>query len=348
LDIELKTYDEQNARQLAEVQTKYETVRNEKEIGDLKMKQISNDRDLNLYKTGLIALFVITGLIVIILITLAAFSRQRKRLNSTLQEKNNVIELQNKKITDSINYAKRIQDSILPEAEEIEKILPQSFVLFQPKDIVSGDFFWLAQVGNKILVAAADCTGHGVPGAFMSMIGNTLLNEIINYNSSLSPSQILTLLNERIARALHQQYGTIQSQDDGMDISLCCIDYAANQIQFAGANHSIYIIQDNEIKETRGDIYSIGGVFAKQKVSFTDKVIPIKKDAMLYLFTDGFKDQFGGVEKLKFKSSRFEKLLLDVYQLPLKDQKEMLHNAFENWKGNLTQLDDVLVTGIRL
>ena len=348
LDIELKTYNEQNARQIAEVQTKYETVRTEKELGDLKMQQINKDKNLQQYKIGLIALIITTILVVIILITLAAFSRQRKRLNFALQEKNKLIETQNKKITDSINYAKRIQDSILPEADEIQKILPQSFVLFQPKDIVSGDFFWLSQIDNRILIAVADCTGHGVPGAFMSMIGNTLLNEIINYNPHLLPSKILTLLNNRVAKALHQKYGTIQSQDDGMDISLCCIDYANSEIKFAGANHSIYLIHNNEVQEIRGDIYSIGGVFAKQEVSFTDKVISIEKGAMLYLFTDGYKDQFGGAERLKFKSSRFEKLLLEIYQLPLHQQKDMLHNAFKNWKGNLAQLDDVLVAGIKL
>ena len=348
LDIELKTYNEQNARQIAEVQTKYETVRTEKELGDLKMQQINKDKNLQQYKIGLIALIITTILVVIILITLAAFSRQRKRLNFALQEKNKLIETQNKKITDSINYAKRIQDSILPEADEIQKILPQSFVLFQPKDIVSGDFFWLSQIDNRILIAVADCTGHGVPGAFMSMIGNTLLNEIINYNPYLLPSKILALLNNRVAKALHQKYGTIQSQDDGMDISLCCIDYANSEIKFAGANHSIYLIHNNEVQEIRGDIYSIGGVFAKQEVSFTDKVISIEKGAMLYLFTDGYKDQFGGAERLKFKSSRFEKLLLEIYQLPLHQQKDMLDNAFKNWKGTLAQLDDVLVAGIKL
>ena len=133
-----------------------------------------------------------------------------------------------------------------------------------------------------------------------------------------------------------------------MDISLCCIDYANSEIKFAGANHSIYLIYNNEVQEIRGDIYSIGGVFAKQEVSFTDKVISIEKGAMLYLFTDGYKDQFGGAERLKFKSSRFEKLLLEIYQLPLHQQKDMLHNAFKNWKGNLAQLDDVLVAGIKL
>lgn len=347
-DLMKRLNSENSIRQIAEMQAKYESMQKQNEIIELQMKQKHNESQLANYRYGLFTFGIIILLSVFLLLILAKFLRSRKRNNELLKEKNTLIEKQNNKITDSINYAKRIQNSILPSKEDIRKILKQSFVLFLPKDIVSGDFYWMTKIDKKILVAVADCTGHGVPGAFMSMIGNTLLNEIINYQPHLPPSEILRLLNKRISSSLRQKQGEKHSQDDGMDISICCIDYEHNKIHFAGANHSIYTLVHGTLTEIRGDVFPVGGVFSDKEIKFADKEILLQPGMLIYMYSDGYKDQFGGADGQKFKSSRFEKLLSEIYILSMEEQEERLHSEFKNWKGKLSQLDDILVLGIRV
>ncbi len=347
-EYEGKIASERTTRQLAEMQAAYDSLQKQKEIVQLQMKNQNNLERLGSYEKGFVTLGVIIGLVLALLFILVIFLRQRKKGNLVLQEKNNLIEKQNLKITDSINYAKRIQDSTLPKQADFLKILPEAFILFQPKDIVSGDFYWIHQCESKILVAVADCTGHGVPGAFMSMIGSTLLNEIMNYQPNLSPAEILSLLNQRITKALHQKQGEISSQDDGMDMALCSIDYANNELIFAGANLSLNMLIRNELIEIRGDVFPIGGVFAKKEIHYSNKAAHIESGMMLYLSTDGYKDQFGGDKKEKYKSTRYEKLLKEIFHLPMEKQQEKLLDDFLQWKGALPQLDDVLIVGIRL
>ena len=347
-DYEGKIASERTTRQLAEMQAAYESLQKQKEIVQLQMKNQSNLERLVSYEKGIMTMGIIIALVLLLLFILIIFLRLRKKGNLILEEKNKLIEKQNLKIMDSINYAKRIQDSILPKKEDYRKILPQSFILFQPKDIVSGDFYWVNTYNNKLLIAVADCTGHGVPGAFMSMIGSTLLNEILHYQNNLSPSEILSLLNVRITKALHQKQGEISSQDDGMDMALCSIDYSTNEIEFAGANLSLTMVVRDELTELRGDVFPIGGVFAKKEIRYSNKKAMIQSGMMLYLSTDGYKDQFGGEKKEKFKSTRFEKLLLEINRLPMEDQQEKLIENYLAWKGDLAQLDDILIMGIRL
>jgi len=272
--------------------------------------------------------------------------------NEVLQQKE-IVEKQKEKIVDSITYAQRIQQSILMEESEIQNYLRECFIYFQPKDIVSGDFYWCSEIDGKIIMAAVDCTGHGVPGAFMSMIGNTLLNQIVNENRITKPSEILRLLNLGVYEALHQKKEDALSED-GMDIALCCIDYKNNEIQFAGAQNPLYVISDGLIEVIKAEIHGIGGggMIAKirdpVKKEFTNHVIPMKRDMSIYLFSDGYSDQFGGNERKKFGTQRFKELLLSIQHLNMQKQKELIAIAHEAWKGSTPQIDDILAIGIRI
>jgi serine phosphatase RsbU (regulator of sigma subunit) len=280
------------------------------------------------------------GLLMVILFSIFIFNR----LQITRKQKL-IIDQKNKSITDSINYAKRIQDSILPSKTELSKHFSDYFIFFRPRDIVSGDFYWLSDQDGKTILAIADCTGHGVPGAFMSMIGNTLLNEIVNEQKIFQPAEILNHLNEGIVNALHQESRT---QDDGMDISICLFDKANHKITFAGANHAMYITQQEKIQEIKGDIYSIGSMFGKKDVAFTQKEIFIQKDSTLFFFTDGFPDQVGGTKNRKFLTRHLETLLLRISTLDFKEQEQEIIKSFDLWKESYAQLDDVLLAGIRI
>ncbi|MDP1744945.1 MAG: two-component regulator propeller domain-containing protein [Bacteroidota bacterium] len=272
-----------------------------------------------------------------------------------LEEKNKIVEEQkeivlekNLKITDSINYAKRIQHAILPSEELIRSYLPDSFIFYRPKDIVSGDFYWFTSNGSKLIIAIADCTGHGVPGAFMSMIGNTLLNEIVNVKNISEPNQILDHLNKGVVSLLHQATSESVEQDDGMDISILAIDKTNNEIEYAGANHIAYLFNPTLQKTLKGDVFSIGGMFGKTDINFSSQKVKVEKGATIYLFTDGFMDQFGGEKNTKFLSSNFLQLLQNVQSYDLDEQKRIIDAAFNSWKGNIVQTDDVLVMGIRM
>ena len=239
------------------------------------------------------------------------------------------------------------------EENEIQNYLPDSFIYYQPKDIVSGDFYWCSKINNKIIIAAVDCTGHGVPGAFMSMVGNTLLNQIVNEKHVTVPSEILRLLNIEIYQALHQEKDGTLSRD-GMDVALCCIDYENNNVQFAGAQNPLYILSDNEVSIIKGDKQGIGGggsiakIFNPLKTIYTNHVIPIKKEMSIYVFSDGYMDQFGGNDRKKFGMQKFKDLLENNQNTSMSIQKEIFANALADWKGSKPQTDDILVIGVRL
>ena len=304
---------------------------------------------------------VIGGLFLVIVFASFVFRSlriTRKQKNIIELQKNEVdkqkeiVEKQKEKIVDSITYAQRIQQSILMEESEVQNYLPNSFIYFQPKDIVSGDFYWCSKLGDKIIIAAVDCTGHGVPGAFMSMIGNTLLNQIVNEKHITKPSEILHYLNLGVYEALHQKKEGALS-DDGMDIALCCIDHKNNEIQYAGQN-PLFVLSDGKIEVIKGDMYGIGGggMIAKihdpLKKVFANHVIPIKKGMSIYLSTDGYMDQFGGSDRKKYGAQRFKDLLSNNLHLNMQQQKELMVSAHAEWKGNTAQIDDVLVIGIRI
>ncbi|MGC1390923.1 MAG: SpoIIE family protein phosphatase [Bacteroidales bacterium] len=266
---------------------------------------------------------------------------EQKVIDRTLK-----IELQNKEIRTSIKYAGRIQNALMPPKEYLDNLLPSYFIFNRPCEIVSGDFFWLGSMGDEVLIAVADGTGHGVPGAFMSILGIASLNEIINKSTDFSANEILNQLRKQVIKALHQT-GDRNESKDGMDIAICIIDFNKGKLQFSGASRPLYLIRDNELMEFQGDKMPIG-IYFEEELPFTNIEIRIKKNDLLYLFTDGFIDQSGGLNKKTFKSQNFKKLLLDYHTLPLVEQRIMLEKAFEEWKDNNEQIDDILVFGIKI
>jgi len=272
--------------------------------------------------------------------------------NKELEIKNKIIEEKNKDIKDSIIYAQRIQQAIFPPKEKVDSILNDYFILFRPKDIVSGDFFWIEQLSTTprdntppediIVIAAVDCTGHGVPGALMSIIGSTILNQSTGDYNVNTPAEALNYLNTQLASNLN-------SIQDGMDMSLCAINMSTLQMQYAGANNSVYIVRSKELIELKPDKMAIGGDHENyDKKTFTNNTIALEKNDIIYLFTDGYADQFGGELWKKFKYKNFQKLLLEFHDNAMEDQQHILNYHFKQWKGDIEQTDDVLVIGIRI
>jgi serine phosphatase RsbU (regulator of sigma subunit) len=264
------------------------------------------------------------------------------------------IEMKSQDITDSINYAQKIQEAILPSNSEIKKSLPNSFILFKPKDIVSGDFYWYSKKGNKALIAAADCTGHGVPGAFMSMIGTSLLNEIVNDTGVTQPAEILQSLKEGVIKAL-KQTGDAGTQKDGMDIALCAFDFDKGVVEYSGAYNSLFLIRDNQLEETKADRMPIGVYSDDQGKKFTNHEIKMKKGDVFYLFSDGYVDQFGGPKGKKFMGKRFKALLMELFNKKMDEQRQEMDDIIEDWKAhydedgsNFEQMDDILVIGVKV
>jgi serine phosphatase RsbU (regulator of sigma subunit) len=254
-------------------------------------------------------------------------------------------ERQSKELTDSIKYASYIQSALLPSKELFDRLLPENFIFFKPRDVVSGDFYWISKFKNSIIVAAADCTGHGVPGAFMSMLGISFLNEIIGKGCFQSASAILNQLRERVMKTLHQT-GDKKEQKDGMDISLCIIDFERQQLQYAGANNPIYLIREGNLFEIKGDRMPIGINIIEER-SFTNHQVSLEKNDMIYLITDGYPDQFGGYNERKLKYKPFKDILLRIYDKEMSKQMEVLEEELNKWKGNLNQIDDILIIGFK-
>ena len=351
--------NKENSKLITEMNTKYTTEKKEKEIELLKKNEDIQKLELAKKKNELdrqrvVSIGVFGGFVLLMIVALLLFNRYRlkKKANEQLQstydlieEKNRVIEKSNVLITDSITYAKRIQDAILPTTEDLAKALSGDFfVLYQPAHIVSGDFYWCSSHNNKTIFVVADCTGHGVPGAFMSMIGNTLLNEIVNERRVTDTKEIAHLLDEKIITSLHQRSDS--DQYDGMDISICCIDKNKNEISFTGAHHAMYAL-NGHLQKIKGDPYAIGGAQHQNSKIFTSQIITYEKGLQLYFLTDGYCDQSGGPANKRFSSKKFETLLMEVQNLKMEDQKEKLKFAFEAWKGKTKQRDDLLVAGIK-
>ena len=254
---------------------------------------------------------------------------------------------QKQEITDSINYAKNIQHAILPDKKDMLKVFPDSFLLFKAKDIVSGDFFWFTQKEDQFLFAAADCTGHGVPGALMSMIGNSFLNEITNEKNILSPGEMLSSLRKLIVQTFKKSSGK-NERKDGMDIALCSFNTKTLQLQYAGAYNPLWLFKKGEFTEITGNKFPVGSHINEVMENFTNHEVQLEKGDCIYVFTDGFADQFGGPKGKKFKYNMFKDLLVAAKGKAMEEQKSILYNAFENWKGSLEQVDDLLIIGIRI
>lgn len=266
--------------------------------------------------------------------------------NEEIRNQRDKIMQQKKMITDSIQYAQRIQKAILPQENFLNHILPEYFIVFIPRDIVSGDFYWVSKKDDKIIALVADCTGHGVPGAFMSMLGIASLNEIVNKMNITRPDEILNQLRTNIIEALHQtDQGSVSK--DGMDIALVSLDTKNNRLEFAGAHNPLLLYRNSELVEIKGNKMPIG-IHVVTSEQFTLHDIPTQKGDTLYLFSDGYIDQFGGEKKNKYKLKNFKTLLASIQPCPMNKQKEIIEKTFYEWKGSNNQIDDILVMGIRL
>jgi serine phosphatase RsbU (regulator of sigma subunit) len=252
---------------------------------------------------------------------------------------------QNDEITKSIEYAYRIQTAVMPTKEEIDTLLPDYFILFKPRDIVSGDFYWVAEKNGKIVVVAADCTGHGVPGAFMSMLGVSFLNEIVKGNSITQPNMIINHLRDMVKTTLSQT-GKEGESKDGMDIAICSIDLKSNRLEYAGAYNPLYLIHNGELIEYKADKMPVG-IHLNERDTFTNNEIEFLPGDMIYIFSDGYVSQFGGDDGRKFMAKPFKKLLTDISMKPMSDQRERLNARLEEWQGYHPQVDDILVIGVK-
>jgi phosphoserine phosphatase RsbU/P len=273
-----------------------------------------------------------------------------KEANQTLEQKvverTKMIEAQNNEITASIQYASRIQNALLPRDEEFARLFPSFFILSKPKDIVSGDYYWLGVKDDKVVIAVADCTGHGVPGAFMSLLGVSFLNEILNKSVKIRANEILNQLRDQVIKSLRQT-GRSKEARDGMEIAMCVIDQGKNKLQFSGAFRPLYLIRNGVITEMNGDNMPIG-IYEEDDNSFTNKEMQYEVGDMIYMFTDGYVDQLGGDNRKTFRSQNFKKLLLEIHSEPMQKQKEILGKNYEDWKGLNDQLDDILIVGINI
>ncbi len=344
-------------KQLEELNTKYQTAEKEKEIELLNEKDRVNNLELIKNKQEIKIKNIYIFLFSIVLILIAFFSyliykqyTEKKYANELLINKNEEIEtqrdllsVQKKELSDSIIYAKNIQSAILPTNTNLSRFLNDYFTILMPKDIVSGDFYWLSEKNNKIVLAAADCTGHGVPGAFMSILGISFLNEIVNEKNITQPNTILNILRDNIISSLNQN-GKEGEAKDGMDISLITIDKTTNKLEFSGANCPLYIIRNKELIEIKGDKMPIA--IHEKMDSFNNHSFDFEKGDCLYIFSDGFVDQFGGEKGKKFKYRPFKQMLIDINHLPMDKQKYIINYTFSQWKGNHEQVDDILLIGV--
>jgi len=332
-------FNESQSEQIAEIQEKYESEKKEKEI--ILLKNDKEITDLKIKRQKYYAGSLLLGFLFVFGFLIMFFNKNKK-----IRHKNQILAYQKKQITDSIEYASRIQTAILPPGDFITKLIPQHFIFFKPRDVVSGDFYWVTHKNNKMIIAAVDCTGHGVPGAFMSMLGFAFLNEIVNKEIDLNANIILNQLRNYVKKSLHQT-GKENETKDGMDAALCIIDKENQELQFAGAYNPLYLIRDNKLEQIKGDRMPIG-IYVHEKESFTNHIIKLQENDIIYLFTDGYADQFGGPNGKKFRNSAFKNLLTAIHDKSMKEQKEILEKTFYEWKGNREQIDDILIIGIRI
>lgn len=334
----------------------------EMEVREQEAKMLAREK---VQQARLMALSI--GLILLFLIMILIYRQfqQKKKANLLLQQQKNEIEQQKseierqhilvtqqqKKITDSIQYARRIQQAVLPPEDIFSETFNDYFILYRPKDIVSGDFYWVSKKEQLLIMAAADCTGHGVPGAFMSMLGVAYLNEIVNkiainkHINSMNADDILNQLREMVISSLHQT-GNSNESKDGMDIALTIIDFEHKRLQYSGANNPLLLIRNNEIIEVKADKMPVS-YHQKRNIPFTKHEMDLQDDDLIYIFSDGYVDQFGGDQGQKFMLSRFRDLLLKISSQPMADQGLILDKTIDDWRGNRSQLDDVLVIGAK-
>jgi serine phosphatase RsbU (regulator of sigma subunit) len=342
-EIEKKIYNLDKINRINDIESQLELSEKEKIIAEKEL-ELKNEQLNNIKAESRITqlIFVVAfSLLIIIFIVIILF--RVKKLNTRIQSQKLMLEQKNTEITDSITYAKRIQAAILPPMASFKEKFPNAFILYKPKDIVAGDFYWMKTVGDIVLFAAADCTGHGVPGAMVSVVCSNALNESVKELQTGEPAQILEMTRTLIKESLSSE---IDNVNDGMDIALCAINYKKMVISFSGANNPLYILRDEKLIELKGDKQPVGNHY-KEKV-FTEHKFNLEKGDTLYTFTDGYADQFGGPKGKKFMYKKFKDLLIKISTQPIEYQQEVLNQTFEDWKGDLEQIDDVCVIGVKV
>lgn len=271
--------------------------------------------------------------------------KEKEEAFSHLEMQKLELEIREKNITESLIYAQRIQEAMLPSEEYLRSHFEDSFILFRPKSIVSGDFYWIEKKNKKIFVVGADCTGHGVPGALMSMIGLEILDKTINVDNIEKPSAVLDILSKELEKTFRSEKNIGTIIRDGMDIGMCLIDKENRRIEYAGAFFPLYLLRDNSLIEIKGDKLNIG--MNPAGISYTNHEISVNEDDILYIFSDGYVDQFGGNENKKFTYRRFRYLLTTIHRFPLSDQKAILEDNIRTWMGANLQIDDIMVLGFK-
>lgn len=330
---------------VAELDAKYQNEANRKEIALLNKEKELQEAVIQRQATFRIALIIGLALILVILTIIVLAYRQKKKANELLAVQKNAIEHKNKEITDSINYAERIQQALLFTEESEFLKTHDNFILYLPKDIVSGDFYWINENENFTYIAVSDCTGHGVPGAFMSMLGISFLNEITNNNELISPAEILNQLREKVITNLGQK-GKLGSSKDGMDISLIRVNNSTKEIEWAGANNPLWIIRKAELIELKPDKQPIG--YYIHPKPFSNHQLKLEKEDKVYLFSDGYVDQFGGESNKKFMKKRLKELFFEYAEMPIHQHQSILLEQLKTWKGTNEQVDDICMIGFEV
>lgn len=341
--IEKEIYNLEKINKINEIEaqlklTEKENIITQKEL-EIKNEQLNTVKAKS--RISQLVFVVLLSMVIIVFIIIILF--RVKKLSNRIQAQKQMLEQKNTEITDSITYAKRIQSAILPSLIDFKKKLPNSFILYKPKDIVAGDFYWMNVVGNDILYATADCTGHGVPGAMVSVVCSNSLNQSVKELKTSQPSKILEMTRKLVKESFSSD---IDNVNDGMDISLCTVNLEEKNILFSGANNPIYIIRKNKLIELKGDKQPVGKHYKEQP--FSEQKFKLEENDTIYTFTDGYADQFGGPKGKKFMYKQFKELLISIANQPLEKQKEKLAQVFGDWKGDLEQIDDVCVIGVRI
>jgi serine phosphatase RsbU (regulator of sigma subunit) len=280
-----------------------------------------------------------------ILIKTRRLLKEKEQALDLIDKQKMELEIRDKNLTDSLIYAQRIQEALLPSENYFRKHFEDSFIFFKPKDIVSGDFYWIGEKDEKIFVVAADCTGHGVPGALMSMIGHEIVENTINENKIELPSQVLSVLNRGLEKTFNREKNIGTIIRDGMDVGICVVDKKRKKLIYSGAFFPLYLIRNKTLSELKGDKIIIG--MNPEGSQYTDHEYDLQDDDILYIFSDGYVDQFGGSENKKFMYRRFRYLLLSIHGFPFNDQKAILDENIRNWMGKNVQVDDMMVIGFR-
>ncbi len=360
-------YENNLAEQIAELEKKYHNEKQEAKLKLMKKEKLANNAIIQRQRVLGMGIILVMLLLAGIAFSVYKSRQKEKRANEKLLMQNEEIQQQNEKIeenakklklankkiadknvyiTDNIKYARKIQKAMLPSEGEMKNIIPENFIIYKPKDIVSGDFYTVKKINNKTVFVVADCTGHGVSGAFMSILGMSLINDIVIKESILNPADVLNVLRERVKISLRQNKQYTEATD-GIDIAFCVYDNITNQLQFSGAQISLFIARDNNITELNADMMPVGVSIGDEK-PFKLKSVSLKKNETIYLFTDGYPDQFGGKSGKKLMMANVLKILTEIHDKPMNIQKNYIEAKLKNWQANYKQVDDILFAGFRL